>query len=130
LLFYNYKFLFCYYKFSGLQFPYLLGVLRGREFSSFIVFLLFLNEGVFIFRQRQIADISQKCLSLHNGTRLQSFYSGQMQCSICPFFNGSKYTTCILQKSKKSESRLVGEGIAKRRRSNDAITCHLYTFLL
>jgi hypothetical protein len=44
--------------------------------------------------------------------------------------NSSKYTTRILQKPKKSESRLVGEGIAKRRRSYDAITCHVYTFLL
>ena len=58
--FYNYKFLFCYYKFSGLQFPYLLRVLRGRGLSSLFPFsLLFLNEGVFIFRQRQIADISK-----------------------------------------------------------------------
>jgi len=31
---------------------------------------------------------------------------------------------------QKNESWLVGEGIAKRRRSNDAITCHVYTFLL
>ena len=44
--------------------------------------------------------------------------------------DGSKYTTRILQKPEKSESRLGGEGIAKRGISYDAITCHLYTFLL